>query len=64
MFDPVTFVIAFAVLFSLSLYARVKRRRARARARVMEFDGGFSHDNGPRVTVIMSPHICSVRGRR
>jgi hypothetical protein len=64
MFDPVTFVLAFGLLFSASLYVRAKRRRARARARVMEFDGGWRHDNGPRVTVIMSPHIRSVRGRK
>lgn len=42
MFDPVTFVLAFGLLFSASLYVRAKRRRARYRAH--EFDGGFRHN--------------------
>jgi hypothetical protein len=57
MFDPVTFVLAFGLLFSASLYVRAKRRRARARARVMEFDGGWRHENERRVTIIKSPYI-------
>ena len=42
MFDPVTFVLAFCLLFSASLYVRARRRRARMRAR--EFDGGFRYN--------------------
>ena len=55
MFDPVTFVLAFALLFSASLYVRARRRRRRSR----EFDGGWRHDNERRVTRIRSPYIIS-----
>ena len=53
MFDPVTFVLAFALLFTASLYVRARRKRQRMR----EFDGGFSHENERRVITILCDHV-------
>lgn len=55
MFDPVSFVLALALLVAASLYVRAKRRRALER----EFDGGFRHDNERCITRIRSRHIIS-----
>lgn len=55
MFDPVTFVLAAVLCFSVSIYQRSKRRRARLR----EFDGGFAFENERHVTHIKSRYVIS-----
>ena len=47
-----------AMIVAERILARIEARRPD------DFDGGFSHDHGRRITRIQSPYIISIKGER